>query len=99
MSTRGAAPFGRFRGRFRQLGREHGERVADGRDEVLCLAHVAMVVAMSSCPARRMILIGSLPRIAIQVIPVARRSWNVMAFRVLSPLRRSARVTPAHSRY
>jgi hypothetical protein len=38
---------------------------------------------------------GSSPRVAIHVIPVARRSWKVMAFRVSSLIKSSARVMPA----
>jgi hypothetical protein len=45
-----------------------------------------------------MIFNGSSPRTAHQVIPVARKSWNVMALRVASLVKSSERCTPACAR-
>jgi hypothetical protein len=45
-----------------------------------------------------MIRSGSSPLAAIHVIPVALRSWNVMALRVVSLAKRSERSTPARAK-
>ncbi len=47
------------------------------------------VVEKSSCPARYLIFRWSSPRTTIQMIPVARRSWKRICWRVASLARRS----------